>query len=49
MNAVFRELDRYKPDIDKTIAMMGKTYEDALSHRGGNVTIRALPKCDVEH
>ncbi len=36
-----------KPDIEKTIAQMDKTYSDACRHAGGNVTFRALPPCDV--
>ena len=46
---IFRELDYYKPDIEKTVNLMEKTYSDALVHRAGNVTIRTLPECDVEH
>jgi len=44
---MFRELSYYKPDLDKTVGMMDKVYRDALNHKVGNVTFRALPKSDV--
>lgn len=45
---MFRSLDQYKPDIHKTIGIMEKTYNDALKHKGGNVTLRTLPQSDLE-
>lgn len=45
---MFKDLSYYKPDIDKTIQLMEKTYRDALDHKTGNVTIRALPSSDVD-
>lgn len=44
---MFRELSYYKPDLVKTVGMMDKVYRDALNHKVGNVTFRALPKSDV--
>lgn len=43
-----KNLHFYKPSIDQTISMMNQTYRDALSHKGGNVSIRVLPPCDVD-
>ena len=43
-----KKLNYYKPNIDDTIAFMNKTYKDALLHKGGNVSIRVLPSCDVD-
>lgn len=37
----------YKPDLKKTVAETQKSIRDALAHRGGNVSFRALPPCDV--
>lgn len=45
---LFRNVDYYKPDFSKTIRIMEKTYNDALNHKAGNVTLRALPKSDLE-
>jgi len=46
---MFRPLEFYKPNHHKTFRMMQKVYEDALKHRGGNVTFRALPPSDVDY
>jgi hypothetical protein len=46
---MFKNLGFYKPDHHKTMAMMKKVYDDALRHRGGNVTFRALPPSDVDY
>ncbi len=45
---MFNKLEYYKPDIEKTIKMLEKMYQDALEHRGGNVTFRALPPSDYD-
>jgi hypothetical protein len=45
---MFKKLEYYKPDLEKTIRTLNKMYDDALHHRGGNVTFRALPPSDVE-
>ena len=37
-----------KPSVKKVAAEMKKTYADALAHKGGNVTFRALPECDIK-
>lgn len=45
---MFRNLEEYKPNIDKTINMMNKVYKDAVDRMGGNVTLRTLPRTDVD-
>ena len=45
---MYKELRSLKPNIDKTVAMMQKTYRDALKRKGGNVSIRTLPPSDVD-
>lgn len=45
---MFKELSWYKPDLEKTVAMLEKLYRDALDRKGGNVTFRALPPTDVD-
>lgn len=45
---MFKPVEHYKPDIDKTVKMLKKMYDDAIHHRGGNVTFRALPLSDVD-
>lgn len=46
---MFKKLEDYKPDIDKTINMMTKVYDDAVARKGGNVTLRTLPMTDVDY
>jgi hypothetical protein len=45
---MFDKITSYKPDIDKTFKMLDKTYQDAINHKGGNVTFRALPPSDYD-
>ena len=45
---MFKPLKSYKPDLTKTINTLEKLYRDALNHKGGNVTFRALPPTDVD-
>lgn len=45
---MYTKLENLKPDIGKTVAMMEKTYRDALKRKGGNVSLRALPPFDVD-
>ena len=45
---MFKNIEHYKPDLEKTMCMLGKLYADAARRRGGNVTFRALPPSDVE-
>ncbi len=45
---MFKPLNHYKPNLEKTMDQMNKTYEDALHNKGGNVTFRALPPVDVQ-
>ncbi len=45
---MFKKLEYYKPDMDKTMKKLKKMYNDALIHKGGNVTFRALPPSDYE-
>lgn len=42
-------LKSLKPDLEKTIAMMDRAYNDAYERRGGNVTLRVLPPEDVSY
>jgi hypothetical protein len=42
-----KPFEAYKPDLAKTIAQTEQAYRDALAHRGGNVSFRALPPCDI--
>lgn len=41
-----KSIEYYKPNIENTYGNLKKTYEDALQHRGGNVSIRTMPPCD---
>jgi hypothetical protein len=40
---MFKTIDHYKPDIDKTFAMLTKASIDAFHHQSGNVLIYTLP------
>ncbi len=41
-------LEYLKPNLEKAIFNMNRTYEDACKHKEGNVTLRVLPPEDVE-
>ena len=36
---MFKNIEYYKPNIDKTISLMTKAYEDAFRQKGGNVSM----------
>lgn len=42
-----KSIAELKPCLRRIVAEMEKTYADALLHKGGNVTFRALPPSDV--
>ena len=40
---MLKNLEYYKPDVDKTFAVMTKLFDDAHARKGGNVTFQAYP------
>ncbi len=45
---MFKDLTHYKPNLEKTLMQMNRTYVDALEKKGGNVTLRTLPPEDIK-
>jgi hypothetical protein len=45
---MFKTIDSYKIDIDKTFSESKKLYDDALHKIPGNISFRTLPPSDVE-
>lgn len=46
---MFKSLEYYKPNIDETVKWYQKMYHDALNHKNGHVSFRALPPSDVDY
>jgi len=45
---MFKSIEKYKVNLDKTFNDNYRLYHDAYHKRPGNISLRVLPPCDVE-